>query len=90
MNKSSTVAIKFIALLLVVTLFHSGFELNAFESSYETNLSLLVKSFKQGKFKEIIPEIEKLLNEVGEENSQIRGRLFLLLGASYEKIRNKD
>ena len=90
MNIRSNIFVKVIALFLVILLIQSGMELSATGSTYEIKLSLLKERYKEKKYKKIIPEIERLLSEIGEENGQIRGQYFILLGASYEKIRNKD
>ncbi len=90
MNEGSKTSLKIIVLFLVLSFFQSGLELNASKSSYEAKLSLLKEKYNKKKFKEIIPEIERLLGEIGEDDNRIRGQYFILLGASYEKIRNKD
>ena len=90
MLKKSNISVKMIVIFLAFAIIHAGLDLNATESSYDSKLSSLIERYKEKKFKEIIPEIERLLGEIGEENNKIRGQFFILLGAAYEKTRNKD
>jgi len=90
MNVRSKNLMKTIAIILVLLVFQSGMELNSAGSSYERKLILLIERYKQKIYREIVPEIERILGEIGEENSKIRGEFFILLGAAYEKLKNKD
>ncbi len=76
--------IKGITVFLCLIIFQSGFEIQAFEGDHSKELSKLVKKYNNKKYDEIIIELEKLLNDIGEDEAMIRGKFFLLLGAAYE------
>ena len=77
-----------IAIFLCLILFQSGFEIQAIDGKYEKELAVLKEKFRAEKYDEIIIELEKLISEIGEENTQIRGQIFLILGAAQEKKGN--
>ncbi|MCK4889187.1 MAG: SUMF1/EgtB/PvdO family nonheme iron enzyme, partial [Candidatus Aminicenantes bacterium] len=82
--------IKGLAIFLCLMLFQSGFEIQAIDGKYEKELAVLKEKYKSEKYDEIIIELEKLLNEIGEENTRIRGQFFLLLGAAQEKTGERE
>lgn len=88
--KSSHVVSRIIAIILALIIFQSGFEIQAVEGDYEKELSILVSKYKNNEYDAIIEKLEILLNEIGEEQGQIRGQFFLLLGAAYEKKGVRD
>jgi len=82
--------IKGIAFFLCLMLFQSGFEIQALDGKYERELAVLKEKYKAEQYDEIIVELEKLLNEIGEDNIRIRGQFFLLLGAAQEKTGKRE
>ncbi len=81
---------KIIAIVLAIIFFQSGIEIHADDVDPSKNLSVLKEKYNAGNYKDIIPELENLLNVIGEEFRLIRGELFLLLGASLEQTGQKD
>lgn len=82
--------LKGIAIFLSLMLLQSGFEIQALDGKYEKKLAILKEKYKAEQYNEIIVELENLLNEIGEENTQTRGKFFLLLGAAQEKTGNRE
>lgn len=79
-----------IAIFLSLIIFQTGIEAEAFTNIYEDQLQILIKQFNNKNYNLVISESEKLLNEISDEYSQIRGKFFLLLGATYEKLKDKN
>ncbi len=86
----NSILIKGIIIFLCFVMIQSGFELHALETDHSEELNQLVKKYNNKEYDEVIAKLEQLLNEVGEDQGQIRGKFFLLLGASHEKKGNKD
>ena len=82
--------LKGVAIFLCLILIQNGFEIQALDGKYEKELAVMKEKYKTEKYDEIIVELEKLLNEIGEENTRIRGQFFLLLGAAREKTGNRE
>jgi len=81
--------VKFISILLALSLLVAGMEPIP-QSGAEQRLGFLVKKFNEMQYSMVISESQKMLNELGEESIRIRGKFFMLLGAAYEKVKNKD
>ncbi len=79
-----------IAIFLSLIIFQTGIEAEAFMNNHENQLQALIKQYNNKNYNQVVSESEKLLNEISDEHSQIRGKLFLLLGAAYEKLKDKD
>lgn len=79
-----------IALFLVFLFFQSELGVMAESVKYQPELDLVKSLYTKGEFKKGITETEKFLEVIGDEHSVIRGKLFLLLGACYEKEGNKN
>ncbi len=86
----NSILIKGIIIFLCFVMIQSGIELHALEADHSEELNQLVKKYNDKEYDEVITKLEQLLNEVGEDQGQIRGKFFLLLGASHEKKGNKD
>ena len=79
-----------IALFMVFLFFKSELGVMAESVKYQAELDLAKSLYTKGEFTNGITEIEKFLEVISDENSVIRGKLFLLLGACYEKEGNKN
>jgi len=86
----NSILLKGIVLFLCFVMVQSGFQLQALETDHNEELNTLVNKFKNSEYDIVIEKLEQLLNEIGEDQGQIRGKFFLLLGASYEKKGIKD
>ncbi len=86
----NSILLKGIVIFLCFLMIQSGFQLQALEGDHSEELKALVNKFNNSEYDLVISKLEKLLNEIGEDQGQIRGKFFLLLGASYEKKSIKD
>ena len=81
---------KAITLFLVFLFFQSELGVMAESVKYQSELDLGKSFYIKSEFKKGITEIEKFLEVISDEHNAIRGKLFLILGACYEKEDNKD
>ena len=84
------ILLKSIVIAVSLLLVQGGIELQAENGPFEKELIRVVNIYNAGRYTELIPQLEKLLNQVGEEQRVVRGSFFLLLGAAYEQTGNKD
>jgi hypothetical protein len=79
--------VKFIALVLVFFIFQGDFSayVNAQESDYAAHFSKARQDYQQGNYQEVTNRLERLLAYVGDENKELLGKIYLLLGAAYEQ-----
>jgi len=86
MEKMRRIIVITISLLII----QSGADISALEKDFNAELNMLVSKYNEKKYSEVITDAEKLLNEISDTYSQIRGKMFLVLGAAYEKSKDKD
>ena len=83
---------KGIALFVAVGLLLGGQSI--FPRETETNLESLfkwaIKNYLEGKYREVSKDLELLLSYCDEDHNQLKGKIYLLLGAVYEQLGDFD
>jgi tetratricopeptide (TPR) repeat protein len=77
---------KWIALFLAVGLLWGGQSIFPRETNLEGLFKWAIKNYLDGKYREVIKDLELLLSYCDEDQNELKGKVYLLLGAVYEKL----
>jgi len=83
-------ATKGIALFLAVGLLWGGQSIFSQETNLEGLFNWAIKNYLEGKYREVIKDLELLLSYCSEDHKQLKGKIHLLLGAVYEQLGDID
>jgi hypothetical protein len=79
---------KWIVLFLTVGLFCGGHSLLPRETNLDSLFKWAIKNYLEGKYREVIKDLELLLSYCSEDQKQLRGKIHLLMGAAHEQLGN--
>jgi hypothetical protein len=79
---------KWIVLFLALGLFWGGHSLLPRETNLDSLFKWSIKNYLDGKYREVIKDLELLLSYCSEDQKQLRGKIYLLLGAAHEQLGN--
>ncbi len=79
-------ATKLIAFFLALGLLLGGQLIFPRETSLDGLFKWAVKNYLDGKYREVAKDLELLLSFLDEHRNQLKGKIYLLLGAAYEKL----
>jgi len=79
---------KGIALFLALGLFWGGQSIfpRETETALEGLFNWTIKNYLEGKYRDVIKDLELLLSYCSEDHKQLKGKIHLLLGAVYEQL----
>jgi hypothetical protein len=79
---------KGIALFLALGLLWGGQSIFPRETNLDGLFKWAVKNYLEGKYREVIKDLELLLSYCDEDHNQLKGKIYLLLGAVHEQLDN--
>jgi hypothetical protein len=79
---------KWIVLFIAVGLFWGGQSIFPRETNLEGLFKWAIKNYLDGKYREVIKDLELLLSYCDEDHNQLKGKIYLLLGAVHEQLDN--
>jgi uncharacterized repeat protein (TIGR02543 family) len=79
---------KWIALMLAVGLLWGGQLIFPRESGLEGLFKWAVKNYLDGKYREVVKDLELLLSYCDEGHKELKGKIYLLMGAVHEQLGN--
>jgi formylglycine-generating enzyme required for sulfatase activity len=77
---------KCIALSLALGLFSGGQLIMPRETDLEGPFKWAIKNYLEGKYREVSKDLELLLSLCDEHHKELKGKIYLLLGAAYEQL----
>jgi hypothetical protein len=77
---------KWTVLFLALALLWGGNMILPQETGLEGLFKWAVKNYLDGKYREVIKDLELLLSYCDEEHNQLKGKIYLLLGAAHEQL----
>ena len=77
---------KWTVLFLALALLWGGNMILPRETGLEGLFKWAVKNYLDGKYREVIKDLELLLSYCDEEHNQLKGKIYLLLGAAHEQL----
>ena len=75
-----------IALFLAVGLLWGGQSIFPRETNLEGLFKWAIKNYREGKYREVREDLELLLSYCGEDHNQLKGKIYLLMGAVCEQL----
>jgi formylglycine-generating enzyme required for sulfatase activity len=75
-----------VVLFLAVGLLWGGYSIFPRETNLEGLFKWSIKNYLEGKYREVSQDLELLLSYCEEDHNQIKGKIYLLLGAVYEQL----
>jgi formylglycine-generating enzyme required for sulfatase activity len=78
--------IKWIAFFLAIGLLWGGQLILPRETSLEGLFKWVIKDYLDGKYREVTKDLELLLSYCDEDHNELKGKIYLLLGAAYEQL----
>jgi hypothetical protein len=81
-------ATKCTVLFLALALLWGGKMILPRETGLEGLFEWAIKNYLDGKYREVIKDLELLLSYCDEEHNQLKGKIYLLLGAAHEQLGN--
>jgi hypothetical protein len=79
---------KWTALFLALVLFCGGKLILPRETGLQGLFKWAIKNYLEGKYREVIKDLELLLSYCDEGHKELKGKIFLLLGAAHEQLGN--
>ncbi len=79
---------KWIVLFLALALLWGGQSIFPQETNLEGLFKWVIKNYREGKYREVIKDMELLLSYCNEDHKELKGKIYLLLGAAYEYLDN--
>jgi formylglycine-generating enzyme required for sulfatase activity len=77
---------KWIILFLAVGLFWGGQSIFPRDTNLEGLFKWAIKNYREGKYREVSQDLKLLLSYCEEDHNQLKGKIYLLLGAVYEQL----
>jgi formylglycine-generating enzyme required for sulfatase activity len=77
---------KWIVLFLAVGLLWGGHSIFPRETNLEGLFKWAIKNYLEGKYREVSKDLELLLSYCDEDHNQLKGKIYLLMGAVYEQL----
>jgi len=77
---------KGIAIFLTVGLLWGGQSIFPRETNLEGLFKWAIKDYLEGKYREVLKDLELLLSYCDEDHNQLKGKIYLLLGAVHEQL----